>query len=272
MRGVFDRSVESESFAGTTVEYRFRTADDDWVWLESRVAELPEPRDGYVISSRDVTDRRRRERQLLVMDNLLRHNLRNDLGIIIGTAELIAEEAPAVAGRTTLIRETAERLLQSADKEREVIDLMTGDASRVSVDLSVAVRAAAETVRDRHPAATVETSVPDDTVCRAVDTLGTAIVELVENAVTHTTADDPTVVVEVTATADRVTLTVADDAPPIPEMEARVLTGDHEMTRVSHSSGLGVWLVYWVVTLSDGEVTVESAADGNRVRVTLPQA
>ena len=53
-------------------------------------------------------------------------------------------------------------------------------------------------------------------------------------------------------------------------MESRVLTGDHEMNALYHSSGLGFWLVYWVVELSDGSITVETrAGGGNRINVTL---
>jgi signal transduction histidine kinase len=43
------------------------------------------------------------------------------------------------------------------------------------------------------------------------------------------------------------------------------------MSDIYHSTGLGLWLVYWVVELSDGHVAVEERADGgNRVVVHLP--
>ena len=55
-------------------------------------------------------------------------------------------------------------------------------------------------------------------------------------------------------------------------MEASVLTGDHEMDALYHSSGLGFWLIYWVIELSEGSIAVEAREDGgNRIRVTLPK-
>ena len=45
------------------------------------------------------------------------------------------------------------------------------------------------------------------------------------------------------------------------------------MTDVYHSSGLGFWLVYWSVELSDGDVSVQSGDDrGNEIKITLPRA
>jgi PAS domain S-box-containing protein len=176
------------------VEYRVNPGADYgvWVWVQAE----PVVVDGEVVRitgfSRDVTDRRRRERQLYVMDNLLRHNLRNDLTLMLGHADAIAAEHPAVADRTTAIRDTREALLESAEKERRVIDLLTSDPA-----------------------------------------------------------------------------TRTDDAPAIPDLEADVLTGAEQMTHVQHSSGLGLWPVYWVVELSGGRIAVESTADGNRVTVAL---
>jgi signal transduction histidine kinase len=69
---------------------------------------------------------------------------------------------------------------------------------------------------------------------------------------------------------EQTVLIIEDDARPIPEMEANVLRGDHEMTAVYHSTGLGLWLVYWIVELSEGWLTVESSAEGNRIRITIP--
>jgi nitrogen-specific signal transduction histidine kinase len=42
------------------------------------------------------------------------------------------------------------------------------------------------------------------------------------------------------------------------------------MTSVYHSSGLGLWLVYWVVSLSDGRIELGEYAGGNEIQVLLP--
>ncbi|MFB6142814.1 MAG: PAS domain-containing protein, partial [Halorientalis sp.] len=84
---------------GNEVDMEYRVNPDTdfnrWVWVRGR----PVVEDGDVVRvvgfSRDVTDRRRRERQLTVMDNLLRHNLRNDLNTVLLSARMIADDPGA---------------------------------------------------------------------------------------------------------------------------------------------------------------------------------
>ncbi|MFB6118000.1 sensor histidine kinase [Halosegnis sp.] len=109
----------------------------------------------------------------------------------------------------------------------------------------------------------------------AVDALAEfplAIVELLENAVRHSTAASPTVTVSVTLDDETASLLVTDEASPIPDAEATVLTGGVDMTDVYHSTGLGLWLVYWLVELSGGRVDVTRTDGGNQVEVILPLA
>jgi signal transduction histidine kinase len=210
------------------------------------------------------------------MDNLLRHNLRNDLTVILGNAQIIEEQVPEVADRTAVIRRTGEGLLETAEKEREVIDLLTGDATPGPVVVPEAVDDAVSEVRDRYPEAVIDVSTPEEparATARALDELRAVVVELLENSIRHSRGDRPVaeVAVAVPADSETVALVVTDEAPAIPDAEAAVLRGEHEMTDVYHSSGLGLWLVYWVVELSDGEVTVSPGDGDNAVRIELPR-
>ena len=263
--------------AGTPVdmEYRVNPGEDydRWVWGQA----TPIVEDGEVVRiagfSRDVTDRRRRERQLYVMDNLLRHNLRNDMTVILGAADSIQDEHPDAADRTAVIRRTGEDLLASAEKQREIIDVLTKQHSPEPMDAVELVERAVATVRSEYPDAAVTLSSADAVPVSAIDELHVAVVELIENAVEYAASDRPTVAVGIEKRGDRVAITVEDRAGAIPDIEAAVLRGDHDMTEVYHSTGLGLWLVYWCVELSDGDVEVEPRPDGgNLITVLLPTA
>ncbi len=260
--------------AGESVdlEYRVNPIKDYRVWVWAQATPIVE--DGEVVRisgfSRDITDRYRRERQLYVMDNLLRHNIRNDMNTILGNVELIRDAAPEVDDKARVIRRTGEDLLASAEKERHIIDLLTGDPGTERIDLYGIVVDAVETVRDRYPEASIEVSLTDAGSAYASDQVGLAVVELLENAIAHSRNERPVVHVTVRSNEERATLVVEDDAPPIPGVEAQVLTGGHAMTDIYHSTGLGLWLAYWAVDLSDGEITVDAAdGDGNRITVEL---
>jgi PAS domain S-box-containing protein len=262
--------------AGESVDFEYRVNEQEsytvWVWVQAE----PIFEDGDVARitgfTRDITDRRRRERQLYVMDTLLRHNIRNDLTVVLGEAERIASEHPDAAGHADVIQETADALLASAEKGRRIIERMDDDPARHPVDLAHVVDACVADVAADHPDATVTTTTPGTATARCVDGVDAAITELLENAIRHADTPNPTVDVTVTETPDAVTVTVTDHATPIPAVEANVLTGDHDMTDVYHSSGLGLWLVYWLVELSNGTITVDTHDDGNRIQLRFEPA
>ena len=256
------------------MEYRVNPAEQykRWVWVQAE----PIVQDGEVTRitgfTRDITDRRRRERQLVVMDNLLRHNLRNDLNVILGRADLIDGKTPEAAEHTAVIRRVGEQLLRSADKARDVTDLITSQSGRERVALRERVCDGVETVRERHPEGALEVGELAAVHVNGRPELELAVIELLENAFQHSDADEPRVRLELRRVGEHAELVVEDDQPPIPEIEADVLTGEHDTTNVYHSSGLGFWLVYWAVELSNGHITVNNHGRGNRITVTLPLA
>ncbi|TKX75589.1 PAS domain-containing sensor histidine kinase [Halorubrum sp. GN11_10-6_MGM] len=93
-RPAVERAMERLSAGeSTNLDYRLGPDDGPTTWV--RVPARPVREDGEIVAltgfARDVTEEYRRERQLTVMDNLLRHTIRNDMNIVDGTAERIAE-------------------------------------------------------------------------------------------------------------------------------------------------------------------------------------
>ena len=269
-----ERAMTSLS-AGREVDIEYRVNPEQDYEVRVWVRGQPIREDGEVVRltgfTRDITQRHRRERQLYVMDNLLRHNLRNDMNVILGAAEMIEEAAPEVADRAEVIRQTGSDLLASAEKERDVIDFLVSDAMPTQIDLVEAVDVAVATITERFPAATINRTLPDSATASAVENLGTVIVELIENAIRHSDSDHPTVSITVEERAGTTELVVVDECPPFPDNEVNVLTGQQEMSNVYHSTGLGLWLVYWSVELSDGDIAVDRLqTGGNRICITLP--
>ncbi|WP_283403139.1 PAS domain S-box protein [Halorubrum sp. DM2] len=93
-RPAVERAMERLSAGeSTNLDYRIGSPDGPTSWV--RVPSRPVTENGEVVAvtgfARDVTDEYRRERQLTVMDNLLRHTIRNDMNIVDGTAERIAD-------------------------------------------------------------------------------------------------------------------------------------------------------------------------------------
>jgi PAS domain S-box-containing protein len=277
--------VRTEFFAAVenpdrtpTVEYRFQHRDGSWRVMESRGTNMIDDPvvDGLVVNSRDVTERRRREQRMNVLNRTLRHDLRNAMNVILGNAELLMREY-GTDDRAETVRSTAADMLALSDKVREIERALdSSDRPREMVDLVSVVEGHLSAVRRSRPDVTLEVDLPESEWVLANDRIGAAVDNAVENAIEHNDADDPlvrvTVAEAVLAGDDAVTLTVADNGPGLPEEERAVIAGGGE-TPLEHTSGLGLWLIKWIVAESAGEVEFgESPEGGTAVRLTLRRA
>jgi PAS domain S-box-containing protein len=225
-----------------------------------------------VVEGRDITGQQQRSRHLRVMQRVMRHNMRNDLGKVRGWAELMSEEADATERAEQF--ERVELILDKWDsmteKMKEITQVLTLEDDELATTASgPLVEDIATQIREEYTSATVLTDGIDDESIQVPTTFRRAVYELVENAVKA----KETATVEVIARSDDdwVEISVTDDGPGMPQMEADVLeSGDEDP--LNHGEGLGLWMVRMIVTQAGGNVLPELTTDGTEVRLRVPSA
>jgi PAS domain S-box-containing protein len=270
LAAVLDADATDGAAAAKTTDY---VAPETGRSYEVRVSSLRTDRSaGRLVTLRDVTERRRREREVAVLNRVLRHDLRNDVVVIENYVSLLERDPGNEEYVAGLARRAAE-MRELVETVREVERHLDAEGpTRSTVDLVRIVRERTAAVARAHPEAAVETDLPADAWVRALNLIGSAVDNLVENAVEHNDADRPTVRVSVDRVAvdgaRYVELTVVDDGPPISEADRAVLVGRDPS--LDDASGLGLWLVNWIVTDSGGTVTYKpNGPRGNVVRLRL---
>ncbi|MDY6775364.1 MAG: PAS domain S-box protein [Halobacteria archaeon] len=241
---------------------------------------------GYVAIQNDVSERKeyeheieKKNRQLSVMDRVLRHNLRNDLNVVKGHAELIrdsvgrGEDRNSVDIRShseTIIDET-QQLLRTADKQREITKLLADPSSVGEVDIAAMIESKVEKFREKYPDADISVSVAESEISvRAIPEIGTALEELIDNSLSHSDRSTPKVDVELTLDEEEAVVEVRDNGSGIPEMERKVLTDNESIEPLYHGSGLGLWLVKEIIDQSGGSLDFdERESRGSTVRLRL---
>ena len=263
----------------TAFEATATAADGERFPVEIECSLLPAD-DGFggtVGAVRDITERKEREQYLQVLNRVLRHNLRNDLTVVIGYAELLREavDEDGLAPMVATLHETATDLARTSEKARAIHHALGRDHDPEPIDVAALIADAVEAVESDDAVdtagATIRVTAPDTCWARADDSLALVVENLLENAVRYA-GPEPTVDVSVTAVDDRVAIAVADDGPGIPNAEIDVVTGDSAITQLTHSSGLGLWLVRWIADALGGTITFdEGPLNGSEVTVALPR-
>lgn len=218
----------------------------------------------------------RLSRRLNVLNRVLRHDIRNTVNVIRGNAALVEGGSGDVETAVETIQDQAAALHRLSEQAREMeAALAQEELETEPIEIGAIVSAKAIRFQREHPYATIDSDAPGDVVAEASPLIDAAIEHLIENAIEHNHSSEPWVGIDVAIREDEgedrnVVVRVADDGPGIPPPEVAVLERGEE-TSLEHASGLGLWLVHWIVTESGGEVRFdERDPSGSIVEIVLP--
>jgi steroid delta-isomerase-like uncharacterized protein len=271
---------------GTPIELERDDGSRIAVEINAQVVNLVE-QEALVSIYRDISERRRREQRTQVLNRILRHNLRNELTVVTGLAEVLSEKLDGeLSDRAGQIQQKGQKLAELGEKARvadSITSVTTGQPSRVSIRGLVD-----ETVPGLsadHPKCEIQTEFSGPATVQTYRTpVEIALRETIENAVehggteqsqgeqagSHQASATEISISGTTLEANRgVQVTVADNGPGIPSHELEVIEQGKE-TDLAHGSGIGLWLIYWATTAIRGDVSFERTDSGTRVTLEFP--
>ncbi|KAB1185067.1 MULTISPECIES: PAS domain S-box protein [Haloferax] len=225
---------------------------------------------GYVAIQSDITESELAKQRLGVLNRMFRHNLRNRMNVIDGYAEMIRTDAAneETLDRANNIVTAANELVALAEKAQTVADLLESDGStRYVVEL---IDEAVTRAQSYYPDSTATVDV-EPGISELVDNrVGVAVNELVTNSLEH---GGETVHVDVFRSPrndERLVIRVSDDGPGLPKGEWDAIERGRE-TPLEHGTGMGLWLVHWVVTKAGGSTRLGTTPlGGAAVTLELP--
>jgi two-component system, OmpR family, phosphate regulon sensor histidine kinase PhoR len=230
---------------------------------------------GVILVLHDITDLKRADQIRRDFVANVSHELRTPLTAIRGYVEALSEDDAnpedrrrflEIIGRQTLRMERLVKdLLRLArlDAGQETLDLVACDTRLLVEGVVDDLESAAEERRQR-----VEVTIaPDATIVRADPAkLHDALRNLVANAITYS-PEQSTVRVEAVPVDGRMTMSVSDEGPGIPEEDLsrvfeRFYRVDKSRARDPGGTGLGLAIVKHLVELHGGAVRVENREGG----------
>lgn len=281
----FEALSKNEEFNGE-VEFRFQRADGDWTWLAT-TGTNPDPNspiDGFITTSRNITERKETEQELKsqrddleLLNQVVRHDIRNDLQVVSTYAELLEdhldEEGKEHLERLKESNEKAAELTVTARDLTEVILQSESDLEPVPLETAVDREISQLQSSRRDAEFTVGESLEGISIL-ADDMLETVFRNLLKNAVQHNDKDKAEVTITADTDGDTVTVRVADNGPGIPDAQKETVFGKEEKGLESGGTGIGLYLVREIVTGYGGEIWVEDRenADGAVFVIELQSA
>lgn len=249
----------SGDYTTESVELRLTRKDGSYVWVESRASnQTTSMLEGYVISSRDITQRKEYEQtlkherdKLERFASIVSHDLRNPLNVIDGRLALAHDECEsehldAMDSAVDRMHELIEDLLQlaresEADPQMDAVNLQkTIDRCRQNIDLKAATLS-------------IET---DQTIVADESQLQQVLENLFRNAVEH---GGDTVTITVGALDDG--FFVEDDGAGLSDATRDSIL-DYGYSTKPDGTGFGLSIVNEIVENHDWNLTVTESSEG----------
>ncbi|MFC7137309.1 sensor histidine kinase [Halobaculum litoreum] len=169
------------------------------------------------------------------------------------------------------LSEHVDRVYGLSEKAQTLANLWN-DTGVVDTDLGAVAREEVSWFRETYPEATVTVSTDDDAWAKAHRDAAAAVHETLENVAVHNDPATVSVAVRVERVGDWVAVEVVDDGSSVPEEELAAIRATRELP-LQHVTGLGLWVIYWIVELSDGELEMDNREpSGVSVRMRFPAA
>ncbi|UWG49058.1 Signal transduction histidine kinase [Halanaeroarchaeum sp. HSR-CO] len=283
---LWETILSGEVFEGEVVN---RRADGEFIHVDQTIAPVEDDSgeiERFVAVNSNITDLKRRQEQLeeqrdrardlrqrlSVLNRIMRHDLRSSVNIIKGNAGLASARHDLEMLET--IQNQADEILEIAENARLIEESLatTEDANTVQ-EVTALLQTKIAKLRREHPSVSIDSTLPEALPVSAHHRLDAALEQILRNAVEHNDADRPVVQVHLRSPGtDRVEIVIADNGPGIPDGEIEPLNAEIEHA-LRHTSGLGLWIAYWLVHESGGDISFgENDPRGTTVTIRLPHA
>lgn len=215
--------------------------------------------------------------QLEVLNRILRHDVRNDMSVVLGWADLLEGHTDETGQEyVQRILDAGAHVTELTETARDYADTVTGggDLETHPVSLRETLRHEVDLQREAFPDAefVVDGEIPDLDVA-ANELLRSVFKNILNNAVRHNKGSDPVVEVRCDVDPDAVTVSIADNGPGVPDGQKASIFGEGEKGLESTGTGIGLYLVKTLIDQYEGSVAVaDNEPTGSVFSVQLPRA
>lgn len=197
--------------------------------------------------------------ELAVVNRIVRHDIRNDMAVVLAWLEQLESELDAAHHETLeLLLRRSEAVVELTDTVKDYVEMLEEDADVAlePVALDDVVEEELTAIEQAYDTVEIATAdVPGGPVM-ANSMLDSVFRNLFHNAVQHNDKDVPEIEVTATEREETIVVHVADNGPGIPDERKSDVFGKGDKGLDSSGTGIGLYLIGQLVEKFGGDIEV----------------
>jgi len=206
----------------------------------------------FARANRAAREADHRRDALVFLNSHLRHNVLNATQVIQGYTTLLDERTDEPVEYLEPIERRSDAIASLIDDMKQLADLFAGERAPAPTDIATVILREVENARAADERVTFEVDVPPELYVMATGAVSAIFANLLQNAVEHNDAAEPTVSVSAERTRRTVSVRIADNGPGIRDDVKENLFD----SAIEAGEGRGIALVKTVMNHYGGDVSV----------------
>ena len=220
----------------------------------------------------DITDNIQKTEHIDVLNRILRHNLRNELNIIMGLNTIINKETnnTDIQNYCSKLNNSTSRLKRLTE-EAKIIKNITKENTKLNVlNLKTQIKYAIDMCSNNLDISCINLDISSDTTIKSGEKIHFVFESLIDNAIRYNNSNTPYVKIFAKEYNEYVDICIEDNGPGIPKEEIHIINQDEKISELKHGSGLGLWLSKWIIETYNGKLIVDNnMCGGTTIKIRL---
>lgn len=212
---------------------------------------------------------KKKNNKLQLINQLFRHDIRNDLNIVKLCAENLKEKYGENEDIEKIINKT-DHMYELTILARDIAKSIEKDETQ-SVNLADILKSCIEDCKESYPDSKIQVKgkIPDIEV-KADKLLSSLFENIIQNGIQHNDKEKPKIVISTDLGKENVIVSIGDNGPGIPDEIKNKIFEPGEKKENSDGTGLGLFLVDTLISNYEGEILIEdNKPEGTKFKVKL---
>lgn len=230
-----------------------------------------------VITGKDITNIYIANQRRKVINRVLRHDLRNEINVINGYADILSDETELkldeIQQYADNIYKKSTKLLRLSNEIKEIDqELYRVDRKLRKLDINTIIEEQVQTIQNEYPNVEFRISLDSNSKIIGNTLLNSAIQHILENGIIHNPKENKYISIQSShdPIEKELTVTITDNGPGIDMSVKKIIESGIEKP-LEHTTGLGLWIVKWIIEIIDGQIqiTQKSKDEGTKIILTF---